>query len=71
MTFEELLKYCACGEMPSVIWNGVTGRVVAIKSNDVYKGCAVRFDKPYDEWFWAEKGTDKRRKYMAELNITV
>lgn len=70
MTWEELLQASVTG-LPQVIWNGKTGRITAIKDNGDYKGCSARFLNNYDEWFWAETGTDKRKKYMSELTLYI
>jgi len=72
MTFEELLKASASG-LPQVEYNGRIGRVTVIKDHSFkdggWHGCAVRFDKDYDEWFDAIPHYDKRRKYMRDLNL--
>ncbi len=69
MTFEELLKSCSSGEMPKVTYNGHARQVVTIKNGDGYIGIGVDTGKPFIEWFHAETGTDKRKKYMSELKI--
>ncbi len=66
-----------CGIMPQVACNvkvsGATsniGQVVVIKSNGRHSGCAVQFPGlTYDTWFSEEPGTDKRSKYMSDLNF--
>lgn len=69
MTFEELLKECANGKMPKVIYNGKICQVVTIKNGDGYYGVGVNIGNKWVDWFHAEIGTDKRKKYMSELTI--
>lgn len=77
MTYEQLLKHCACGEMPRVrvikahkgLSLGAEGVVVTIKNSKGYRGIGVDFGRGWDDWFYAEEGTDKRMKYMNQLEI--
>lgn len=74
MTFEELLEASSKGlpmvEYHSPNYPGVqSGKVTVIKDNSSFKGCAVRLSNNYDEWFYAEPGTDNRKKYMRDLKI--
>jgi hypothetical protein len=80
MTFEELLKACASGQMPRVeltgdhkhVPKGMRGYVVTIKYKDRHKGIAVRFDNgpSYDCWFhYGPMETDKRSNYMHQLKL--
>lgn len=69
MTFEELLKSCSTGEMPKVLYKGNVCQVTTIKKGDGYSGVGLRTSEPYIEWFHAETGTDKRKKYMSELQL--
>lgn len=70
MTFEELLKSCSKGELPVVVYKSITGRVTVIKNTEGFRGCAVKLDDmPYDSWFYAEPGKDKRMKYMSDLTF--
>lgn len=68
MTFEELLKQCADGKMPQVLYNGKICQVVTIKNGDGYFGVGVNIGNKWVDWFHAENGTDKRKKYMSELS---
>jgi len=69
MTFKELLQQCANGEMPKVLYNGKVCQVVTIKNGDGYNGVGVNTGNNYTDWFHAESGTDKRKKYMSELSV--
>lgn len=72
MTFEELLKLCAGGEMPMVMFQKKECQVLTIKKGDGYYGCGVDIPGvPYVVWFNAEPGTDGRKKYMSELTPCV
>jgi hypothetical protein len=71
MTFEEVLKACAIGEMPKVKDSvGRVGQVITIKNGDGYHGIAVLFDdQNWADWFRAGDDTDRRRKYMRDLTL--
>ncbi len=77
MTFEELLK-ASCNGLPEVktfvAVNRATsniGKVVALKDNGKFKGCAVQFPGlDYDIWFTDSNETDKRSRYMYHLAFT-
>jgi hypothetical protein len=78
MTFEELLKACASGEMPKVkligthrnITTGAIGQVVTIKKNRNHGGVSVDFGIiNYDCWFHDSKDEDKRSNYMYQLEL--
>ncbi len=50
--------------------DGRIGTITVIKNNGKFKGCAVQYlDQEYDVWFYAEPGTDKRSKYMEDLEL--
>ncbi len=77
MTFEELLKACASGELPAVSLKepvkyatSNAGKVVVIKANNRHRGIGVQFPGvPYDTWFHEINTGDKRSKYMDELEL--
>jgi len=78
MNLEQLLTASAKG-LPMVKSNtmikGATsdiGKVVVIKDNGRFKGCAVQFPGlNYDTWFTDDSnGTDKRSHYMHELKLS-
>lgn len=69
MILSELLQACSTGKMPEVLYEGKRGQVTTIKDGDGHKGCGVKLDKDYVEWFHAEPGKDGRKKYMADLRL--
>lgn len=71
MTFKEILRACASGEMPCVeTKDGTMGQVVTIKSNGRHKGIAVYFSGVgCDTWFTDSDDTDNRTKYMRDLRL--
>jgi hypothetical protein len=77
MNFEQLLQACTNGlpevkiEKPVSGATSATGKVIVLKDNGRFKGCAVLFPGlPYDLWFNDEpEGTDKRKHYMHELSF--
>ncbi len=69
MTWDELLKSVSSGKLPKVRWQDKVGTVSTIKHKGAYKGCAVDIGVGWDVWFHAETQTDKRSKYMAELEL--
>lgn len=77
MLLFELLKACADGfiEVKCLVpVSGATsniGKVVLLKDNGKFKGCAVQFPGlTYDTWFSQDLGgKDKRSHYMHELSF--
>lgn len=81
-TFEEIIKYCADhGKPPSVKYNGTDkfiaehcptkeGIVTTIKFHGKHHGVGVGFDgMNFDSWFYTIESTDKRSKYVRDLEI--
>lgn len=78
MTWEELLTACKRpgyqASLPMVrnTRYDKIGHVTVIKCTEGFKGCAVRYlDYEYDLWFHEENGTDRRKQYMADLELHV
>lgn len=73
MTIKEVLNASENGILPEVNYKGKIGRITVIKKNTTVSGwCGVAVSFPggkYDEWFYEETGTDKRKKYMSELTF--
>ncbi len=71
LTFEDVLKACAGGNMPKVVTEkGTVGIVTTIKDNGRYKGIAVKlWGMDYDLWFHESDSSDKRSRYIRDLKL--
>ncbi|MNS37848.1 hypothetical protein D3C72_700810 [compost metagenome] len=77
-TFKEICRSCRYGFLP-VVKHKPTGRkgiVTMIKqvkdeNADTHRkrGIAVNYGESYDEWYWDDNSSDKRIKYLREIEI--
>lgn len=70
MTLQDLLKeFARTEEMPKVLYKGVTGDVVWIRRRGNGYEIGVNLGNPWIDWFHPGDSTDKRRKYLRDLDI--